>query len=485
MAYTIVLLVSAAVWTLGFALPLQTPVSAPHTETAEEETIFDIILAANFDVPRPLTEGDIALTLKRSARTCANCKWGKTDGVVKVPFVIDSTYVNWEKNLIRAALEEFSTLTCIKFKDRASEKDYLRIDNSKGCWSFIGKYGGGQTVSLQSGRCMSYGVIQHEVMHALSFFHEHTRLDRDNYVEVMWHYVSPVNQGDFKKDSGDTLSTPYNYNSIMHYSSTTFCNTTGKQSLVTKPDPSIFIGQRYGLSTLDVVLMNRFYDCNLCRTKILGASGNFSSDSASPLEDNDNCLWILHVPFNKVFLQFHSFISSSHCDAKIIVYDGTTKASPILATIRPNLPHPVFISTALFLLVEYITDPTCSSSFRASYHTVTFGGTFTSKTGAVVSPKYPSFYPDNVRDTSIIIAPTGSKVSVNFTAFDLESSLACSNDSLVIRDGGDTNAPILGTYCGKVTNLHLLSTGHMMLFQFSSNNQINGTGFKANYHFVP
>ncbi|XP_075693144.1 embryonic protein UVS.2-like [Rhinoderma darwinii] len=219
---------------------------------------------------------------------------------------------------------------------------------------------------------------------------------------------------------------------------------------------------------------------------MLGASGVFSSCTSPPSQDDDNCLWLLHVPLNKVFLQFDSFISSSYkCDAKIIVYDGVSKTSPMLATISPNKPRPVIISTSFFLLVEYIADMTYSSRFNASYNTVTFGATFTSNNGSVVSPRYPSFYPNNVKDTSIIIAPTGFTVSLNFTLFDLELSPECSNDFLVIRDGGDTNAPILGTYCGRIPSLHLLSTGQMMLFQFSSNKQTTRPGFKADYTFVP
>ncbi|XP_075692885.1 astacin-like metalloendopeptidase [Rhinoderma darwinii] len=100
-------------------------------------------------------------------------------------------------------------------------------------------------------------------MHALSFQHEHTRQDRDNYVEIHWQYISPENQGDFQKDNADTLNIPYNYNSIMHYSSTTFSNTSGMTSLVPKPDPNVFIGQRTGLSSLDVLMINKVFACSL------------------------------------------------------------------------------------------------------------------------------------------------------------------------------------------------------------------------------
>ncbi|XP_069823947.1 astacin-like metalloendopeptidase [Dendropsophus ebraccatus] len=466
------------------AVILQTP-KWPKKTKKNEKTISDIIVPANTDVLWPLDEGDIAQPLGRSAGKCPPCKWTKENGVVNVPFVIFSNYTDSHQTLIRSALLEFSTLTCVKFVDRVSENDHIQIVNGTGCWSVIGKYGGLQQINLQSPSCMTYGVIQHEAMHSLSFYHEHTRVDRDKYVDVMWSYISEVNKGDFKKDNGDTLSIPYNYNSVMHYGRNTFSNTSGMPSLVPKPDPTVFIGQRHGLSGLDVVMINKYYSCNLCRTKLLGPSGNFSSINATA-RVNDSCLWLLHVPINKVFLRIDSFnASQKNCSAKIIVYDGVSKSKPILATLSPNQPLPVLISSGLFMVVEYITNKSCSSSFHASYDSVIYGATYTSSTGSVVSPKYPSFYPNSAKDISVIIAPVGFKVSLNFTLFDIESSPNCSNDILVIRNGGDIQSSVLGSYCGRKTTLSLLSGGDMLLFQFTSDLQTIRRGYKADYTFVP
>ena len=60
------------------------------------------------------------------------------------------------------------------------------------CSSYVGRIGGHQTISVgnedQSIVCKRGNII-HEIAHALGFFHEHSRPDRDNYVDVLWDNV--------------------------------------------------------------------------------------------------------------------------------------------------------------------------------------------------------------------------------------------------------------------------------------------------------
>ena len=69
-------------------------------------------------------------------------------------------------------------------------------------------------------------AVTHEIGHAIGFYHEHARPDRDDYVTMQW---ANVNGGStngnmlLMEDSvtgvGDVI-VPYDYLSVMHYTQT-------------------------------------------------------------------------------------------------------------------------------------------------------------------------------------------------------------------------------------------------------------------------
>lgn len=63
------------------------------------------------------------------------------------------------------------------------------IFNSFRCYSIIGRDGGRQDLSLGDG-CYRKGIAVHETLHLLGFFHEQSRLDRDEHVTV--HYYNTL-----------------------------------------------------------------------------------------------------------------------------------------------------------------------------------------------------------------------------------------------------------------------------------------------------
>ncbi|XP_078136620.1 hatching enzyme 1.2-like [Sander vitreus] len=247
---------------LSQALPLQ---EERDTKVKDPDTV-DIttrILTSNKGSNEILLEGDLLVPRTRNAMMCytQNCFWKKdSSGLVTVPFTVSSEFTSSEKQLIVNAMQGFHSQTCVRFVPRKNENDYISVENKEGCFSELGKVGGSQVLSLNRQGCLYYGIIQHEVNHALGFQHEQTRSDRDKYVKINWENIDPQMAYNFNKENTNNLNTPYDYTSIMHYGRTAF-SINGKDSITPIPNPNVQIGQRQGLSSWDIIRINKLYGC--------------------------------------------------------------------------------------------------------------------------------------------------------------------------------------------------------------------------------
>lgn len=48
----------------------------------------------------------------------------------------------------------------------------------------------GQNLSIGQG-CDYKAIVEHEILHALGFYHEQSRTDRDDYVNIWWDEILP------------------------------------------------------------------------------------------------------------------------------------------------------------------------------------------------------------------------------------------------------------------------------------------------------
>lgn len=84
---------------------------------------------------------------------------------------------------IRTGMADWTSKTCIRFKKRTSETAYLYFRTGRGCASYVGRIGRRQEVYLARG-CWYTGIVSHEIGHAIGFYHEQSRPDRDNYISI-------------------------------------------------------------------------------------------------------------------------------------------------------------------------------------------------------------------------------------------------------------------------------------------------------------
>lgn len=167
--------------------------------------------------------------------------------------------------LIGRAMDHFKRHTCVRFVPRTNEKDYIRLHPGQGCYSFVGRVGGPQIVSLGNG-CGWEGTIIHELVHAIGFYHEQNRSDRDDYLTIFWDNIKKGEEAQFFKLSPkqNHLLTPFDYDSIMLYGSVTFSKDRKNRLRTMEGKDSRYlkdVNSKNKLSKDDIKRINILYNC--------------------------------------------------------------------------------------------------------------------------------------------------------------------------------------------------------------------------------
>ncbi|XP_029577816.1 low choriolytic enzyme isoform X2 [Salmo trutta] len=228
-------------------------IDSTRTNSIEEEdfSASTLIEKANRNLGKRLDEplvmfGDIAVNtgfMNADPCTAHTCKWPKSsDGNVYVPYVISNQYWYWERSVIKCGLQTFAASTCVRFFPRTNQRDFVDIQ------------------SLSGNGCVHLSVVQHELLHALGFRHEHSRSDRDSHVQILTQNILPGKESNFNKINTINLGTPYDYNSVMQYSRFAFSK-NNQPTILPIPDNNAVIGQATQMSPMDILRINRLYNC--------------------------------------------------------------------------------------------------------------------------------------------------------------------------------------------------------------------------------
>lgn len=160
---------------------------------------------------------------------------------------------------------ELEKKTCLNFIRRNYHNDYIDIVKKYVCASYVGRQRNSQKLYLSPLCAMNIGNVMHELIHAVGFFHEHSRMDRNNFITINWDNIDMGDYLHFKNRNLGHVTTYdmfYDYDSLMHYGPYYFSK-NGNVTIETKNDTDqTRIGQREKLSEIDIRRINVHYKCN-------------------------------------------------------------------------------------------------------------------------------------------------------------------------------------------------------------------------------
>ncbi|XP_042359354.1 meprin A subunit alpha [Plectropomus leopardus] len=283
-----------------------------------------------------LFEGDIASDPSRNAILDQTKRWK-----FPIPYILtDSLELN-AKGVILQAFEEYRLRSCVDFKPYEGESSYVSFTKLSGCWSYVGDDKKGQNVSIGD-RCDTKSIVQHELLHALGFYHEQSRSDRDNYVKIWWDQIVEGMEHNFNKYNDDfitDLNTPYDYESIMHYRPFSFNKNESIPTITTTiPYFNEVIGQRLDFSAVDITRLNRMYDCANTHTLLDQCSFELINICGMIQNEKDNADWV-HTLSSPADTD-HTLAGRCRDSGYFMKFDTSTGAAGSSASLESRILYP-------------------------------------------------------------------------------------------------------------------------------------------------
>ncbi len=124
--------------------------------------------------------------------------------------------------MINLAMIEWSSAADIRFVEVSGGDEYVYVISKSDVTSSTIGYQRYPRLFIKT--LASQRAATHEVGHCLGLTHEHQRPDRDNYITVHWDNIRIEAAGQYQllgNSLYDETDYPYDYRSVMHYSTST------------------------------------------------------------------------------------------------------------------------------------------------------------------------------------------------------------------------------------------------------------------------
>jgi len=179
-----------------------------------------------------------------------------------IPYYIDSDVPSGLRETINRGINMITENTSIIMREYNSLSDsfYLVFIESEGAWaSGLGRNRIFTRHRIGLNENVPVGTVAHEIMHILGYAHEHSRTDRNEFVNIHFDNIQEDKQHNFVKLDWYNPSTPYDFFSVMHYPSFAFVKPTTSAPTITDLDGLTFTAQRNRLTSHDIAKINELY----------------------------------------------------------------------------------------------------------------------------------------------------------------------------------------------------------------------------------
>ncbi len=327
---------------------------------------------------------------RKQTKGLSNSAYGRVWPNGVVPYRLNSNLSDSAREKVRDAVAHWNSFEAVTLIERTSANagaypDYIDFVYEDRCASWIGyKKDGAQ--SIYTGDKCSTGTLIHEIGHALGLLHEHTRSDRDQYVQIHWDRIQQDMEVNFEVMDGSILLGDYDYDSIMHYGEY-FFSRNGLPTIEPTQQTSAVIGQRIETSQGDRDSIAQLYLSNLA----LSVNSASQSASGQPVELQLQATNVSQNGANTLSIQL-----PLQSDTRLLSYSSTA-----WSCVQSDAISQVTCTTPV-LTAGASSSVTLSLSTGSRTGTMSFDATLDSRT-------HDSDLSDNSDSTAITLAATAGE----------------------------------------------------------------------------
>lgn len=208
--------------------------------------------------------------------------------------------------------------------------------------------------------------------------------------------------------------------------------------------------------------------------------------------NNSNCSWLIQPPnATSITLNFTAFdLEQASTDGNSIydvveVYDGASASATLIGKFTGNNIPQAISSSGGSMFIKFTSDISDTFQGWSAYYTSTQNSycnssvtTLTAPSGTFSDGSGTDKYANNTQCAWLIQPTTANTITLSFTSFDTELNY----DGVIVFDGANSSAPVLGQFTGTTLPSSVTSTGGSMYVLFLSDEALRGNGWNANYN---